>query len=142
MSNYYYAYDDATNNVLAHSKSYKYIRKYKGKNGKWVYVYKSSHNGNEREKKVTEGNKLFGSTHTKVTHLVGDHSYTYETVEKSKASVAVDNAKKAINKKITRGKEYVDYFFNHDKWQKNRTKQIRKAVAEGWNSDKKKSKKK
>lgn len=158
MSNYYYAYDDATNNVLAHSRSHKYVRKYKGKNGKWVYVYKNKDKyADTSQLEVTDTDKIASRKYsTYMKQDLFDDSYIrrgttrYERGATGRAKNVVSDAVKSISKstnkskkkiaKSARGKNFIENFINKKKQERN--KAIRKAVVEGWNSDKKKSKKK
>lgn len=79
------------NDFLAHAgqggKGFKYVRKYRGKNGKWVYVYKNSKGAT---KKIHDSDRLISDNVTRQT--VGINEYDTD-ISRSKLSKAISDRK-------------------------------------------------
>lgn len=81
------------NDFLAHAgqggKGFKYVRKYRGKNGKWIYEYKNNKTG--ATKRINDTDKLITDSETRQTFGNGKH----EDIDyyRSKASRAIDKYK-------------------------------------------------
>lgn len=82
------------NDFLAHAgqggKGFKYVRKYRGKNGKWVYVYKNSKG---TTKKIHDSDRLLTDNVTRETVSIGNHKYGYTDIHRSKLSKAISDRK-------------------------------------------------
>lgn len=79
------------NDFLAHAgqggKGFKYVRKYRGKNGKWIYVYKNSKGAT---KKIHDTNNLINERTTRIG--INNDAYD-EDYYRSKASAALTKHK-------------------------------------------------
>lgn len=114
MSRYY-------NDELEHAdrewKNHTYIKKYRGKNGKWVYVYKRKHNqvalngngGSTPDGSESATERISNSAHEALNRLRNKNSRAARTADiRTKAAISrtVNKAKKAAGntaKTVTKG---------------------------------------